>query len=66
MTQLSRLATLGIAKEVTPGTYLAPTAYVPFTKADYEDVTTPIKDQSYRANDSVIQGIYPGPIEADW
>jgi len=66
MTQLSRLATLGIAKEVTPGTYLAPTVYIPFTKADYEDVTTPIKDQSYRANDSVLQGMYPGPIEADW
>lgn len=66
MTQLSRLATLGIAKESVAGTYLIPTVYIPFTKADYEDVTAPIKDQSYRANDSVLQGMYPGPIEADW
>jgi hypothetical protein len=66
MTQLSRLATLGMIKEVTPGTYLAPSVYIPFTKADYEDVTTPLKDTSYRANDSVLQGLYPGPIEADW
>lgn len=66
MTQLSRLATLGMAKESVAGTYLVPSVYIPFTKADYEDITTPIKDQSYRANDSVIQGVYPGPIEADW
>lgn len=66
MTQLSRSATLGMAKEVTPGTYLVPTVYIPFTKADYEDVTTPLTDQSFRANDSVVQGLYPGPIEADW
>lgn len=66
MTQLSRLATLGMARESVAGTYLVPTVYIPFTKADYEDMTTPIKDQSYRANDSVLQGLYPGPIEADW
>jgi hypothetical protein len=66
MTQLSRSAVLGIAKEVTAGTYLVPAVYIPFTKADYEDVTTPLTDQSYRANDSVLQGLYPGPIEADW
>lgn len=66
MTQLSRLAVLGMAKEGTPGTYLVPSVYIPFTKAEYEDVTTPLKDESYRANDSVVQGLYPGPIEADW
>ena len=66
MTQLSRLATLGLARESVNGTYLVPTVYVPFTKADYEDVTVPLKDESYRANDSVLQGLYPGPIEADW
>jgi len=66
MTQLSRLAVLGIAKESTAGTYVVPASYIPFTKADYEDITAPIKDQSYRANDSVVQGVYGGPIEADW
>jgi hypothetical protein len=66
MTALSRLAHLGIAKETVIGTYLAPTVFVPFTKADYEDMYTEIKDESIRANDSVLQGIYQGPVEADW
>ena len=66
MTQLSRSAVLGMAKETTAGTYVVPTVYIPFTKADYEDITAPLTDQSYRANDSVLQGLYPGPIEADW
>jgi hypothetical protein len=66
MTQLSRLAILGMAPEATPGTYVAPTAFIPFTKADYEDMYTELKDTSMRANDSVLQGIYQGPAEADW
>jgi Phage tail tube protein len=66
MTQLSHLATLGLAKEVTVGTYLAPTTYLPFMKADYEDQFAEIKDESYRANDSLIQGLYQGVVEADW
>lgn len=66
MTALSRLAHLGIAKEAVLGTYLAPTVFIPFTKADYEDMFTEIKDTSIRANDSVLQGMYQGPVEADW
>jgi len=66
MTQLSRLAILGIAKESVAGTYVAPTAYLPFTKADYEDMYAAIKDESFRANDSVLQGLYQGGAEADW
>jgi hypothetical protein len=66
MTALSRLAHLGIAKESVIGTYLAPTVFLPFTKADYEDMFTEIKDTSIRANDSVLQGMYQGPAEADW
>ena len=66
MTALSRLAHLGIAKEAVIGTYLAPTTFIPFTKADYEDMFTEIKDTSIRANDSVLQGMYQGPVEADW
>lgn len=66
MTQLSRLASLGIAKESTPGTWLAPTNFLPFTKADFTDAYTEIKDASFRANDSNLQGIYQGVVEADW
>jgi hypothetical protein len=66
MTQLSRLAVLGIAKESTPGTYVVPTSYIPFTKADFEDQYSEIKDESIRANDSVLQGVYQGPVVAHW
>lgn len=66
MTQLSRLATLGLAKEATPGTWLAPTIGIPFTKADFEDVITEIRDESVRGNDTVLQGMYAGPIHCEW
>lgn len=66
MTQLSRLAVVGIAKESTPGTYAAPTAFVPFTKADHSDDFTELKDNSYRANDSMLQGVYQGPVVGNW
>lgn len=68
MTQLSKLAILGIARETTPNPEIppTPTAFIPFTKCDYEDIYAPIKDQSYRGNDSGLQGLYQGPAEADW
>ena len=66
MTQLSRLAILGLAKETVAGTYVAPTVYIPFTKADFEDVYTELKDESYRANDTMLQGMYQGPVHATW
>lgn len=66
MTQLSRLAILGIAKETVAGTYVAPTVYIPFTKADFEDVYTELKDESYRANDTMLQGMYQGVVHATW
>lgn len=66
MTQLSRLATLGIAKEVTPGTYVAPTWAIPFTKADFSDAFTTIEDKSYRGNDTDLQGLYQGVEDAMW
>lgn len=66
MTQLSRLAILGIAKETVAGTYVAPTTYIPFSKADFEDVYTELKDESYRANDTMLQGMYQGPVHATW
>lgn len=66
MTALSKSAILGCAKETTPYTYQAPTFYVPFTKADYEDTTAEIKDESYRANDTSLQGLYAGVQDAMW
>ena len=66
MTYLSRLAKLGLAKEVTPNTYLAPTISVPFTTAKFVDGIAPLRDESIRANDSVLQGLNQGPAYATW
>lgn len=66
MTVLSRLSKLGMAIEVTPGTYLAPVFAVPFTKASYETQQDPLRDESVRANDSVLQGLYAGPSHSTW
>ncbi|MGW1071584.1 hypothetical protein [Streptomyces sp. NPDC002537] len=66
MTQISRLATLGLAKESTAGTWVAPTIGIPFTKGDYEDMFTEIKDESIRGNDTVLQGMYQGVVHAEW
>lgn len=58
---LSRLSYLGIAKEVTPGTYLAPTAILPVNGSpEVEDVFGELTDESLRNNDSVLQGLYQG------
>lgn len=66
MTQISRLATLGLAKETTAGTWLAPTIGIPFTKADFEDMYTELKDESVRGNDTVLQGLYQGVVHCEW
>ncbi|MEU0940101.1 phage tail tube protein [Embleya sp. NPDC005971] len=66
MTQLSRLASLGIAKETVVNTWLTPTMSIPFTKADFEDVNASIKDESVRADDTVLHGVYQGPTYATW
>lgn len=66
MTQLSRLATLGLSKEVTPGTWLAPTVGIPFLKGEYEDMYTELKDESVRGNDTVLQGMYQGVVHSEW
>jgi hypothetical protein len=66
VTQLSRLATLGLAKESTAGTWLAPTIGIPFTKGEYEDMYTELKDESIRGNDTVLQGMYQGVVHAEW
>ncbi|MET9073835.1 phage tail tube protein [Streptomyces sp. NPDC004232] len=66
MTQISRLATLGLAKESVAGTWLAPTIGIPFTKADFEDMFTELKDESVRGNDTVLQGLYQGVVHCEW
>ena len=67
MTVLARLTKLGRAKEVTPYTYAIPTFSVPFNSGTkYMDTIAPLRDESYRANDSVLQGLGQGPAQADW
>ncbi|NUS29189.1 MAG: hypothetical protein HOV92_33925 [Streptomyces sp.] len=66
MTQISRLATLGLAKETVAGTYVAPTVGIPFQKGDFEDVFAEVKDESIRGNDTILQGVYQGTVHATW
>src|SRR5206468_1927524 len=56
----------GLAKESVQGTYAAPTDSVPFTKAQYEDMIDPLRDESIRANDAVLQGLYQGIWTTSW
>jgi hypothetical protein len=63
MSLLARLQTLGLAKEATPGTYVPALRSVPITAPKPEDVITPLRDESIRGNDAVLQGIYGG---ASW
>lgn len=61
MTSLAKLGYVGIAKEVTQGTYVTPAFYIPCTKIDAEDVYVELRDESYRNNDTLVQGLYQGP-----
>lgn len=63
---LSRVSIIGIAKEATPNTYLAPTLYLPVTNPQPEDIITALKDTSIQANDTSLQGQYPGPLESTY
>lgn len=63
MTFLSRLAFLGGAKEPSNGSITAPTYAIPFTKAQYESIYAPLRDESVRGNDGVLQGLYQGPAD---
>lgn len=63
MTLLGRLAYVGLAKEVTQGTWVTPSYYLACTKLDFEPVYTQLQDQSYRNNDSNLQGLYQGAGE---
>lgn len=61
MTLLGRLSYVGLAREVTQGTWLAPTYYLPATKLDFEALYDQLQDLTYRNNDSNLQGLYQGP-----
>lgn len=62
--QLGRGAYVGIAKEVTQGTWLTPSYYMPVNTPDFEVVYDQLQDTSYRANDSNLQGLYQGTGES--
>jgi hypothetical protein len=61
MTFLTRLDKLGGARESVANTYLAPAFSVPWNTAKWDDNITPLRDESVRANDSVVQGLAQGP-----
>jgi hypothetical protein len=63
---LSRLGKLGIAKETTAGTFVVPSMWLPYEKAEFDDQFTSIKDNSVRANDTNLQGVYQGVVHAEW
>lgn len=59
-------AVLGIAKETIPGTAVAPTFWVPYTKLDgMEAKIDPVRDESIRGNDSVLQAWQQGTIHTE-
>ncbi|HEY6021605.1 MAG TPA: phage tail tube protein [Candidatus Paceibacterota bacterium] len=67
MTFLSRLAFLGAAKETTNGTPVVPPTFsIPFTKASYETIYAPLRDESVRGNDVILQGLYQGVADGTW
>jgi hypothetical protein len=66
MTFLARTSFLGFARESTNGTPVTPTTAFPFTKAQYETTFTPLRDESVRGNDAVLQGLYQGPADGTW
>src|ERR1051326_4590255 len=59
---LSNLASLGIAKETTQGTYVAPTAFLPIDKSTLkvDDNPARLRDETLRGNAALLQGIYDG------
>lgn len=64
MTLLARLTALGIAKETTQGTWVTPVRYIPITGPKPEDLIAPLRDESLRNNDTVLQGVYGGPAQS--
>lgn len=65
MTLLGRLAYVGLAKETTQGTWVTPAYYLPCTKLDFGINYDQLKDESYRNNDSALQGLYQGAGDSE-
>ncbi|MGW2520439.1 phage tail tube protein [Streptomyces sp. NPDC001617] len=70
MTLLSRLGYVGLAKETVQGTWVTPTYYLACTKIDFEINYDQLRDESYRNNDSNLQGLYQGAgdsaVDLEW
>ena len=65
MSKLSRLSHVGGAKETTMGVAVAPTFFPPYTGSpDIEDINPEQRDESVRANDTLLQGVYPGALSS--
>jgi hypothetical protein len=60
VTLLGRLAYVGLAKETTQGTWVTPSYYLACTKLDFEVNYDQLRDESYRNNDSNLQGLFQG------
>ncbi|HWU23264.1 MAG TPA: phage tail tube protein [Nocardioides sp.] len=60
MPKPSHLAALGVAREVTPGMAVAPTAWVPWKTLTPKDDTNPIEDTGQRGAPVDVFGIYAG------
>lgn len=60
MPKPSHLAALGVAKEATPGTAVAPTAWVPWKTLTPKDDTSPIEDTGQRGAPVDLFGMYAG------
>lgn len=57
---------VGIAKEVTPGTAVAPALTIPVDKWDPSDDVTQLDDQALRGSMAKQYGQYAGPIMSSW
>ena len=66
MTFLSRLTKVGFAKESVQYTYLVPAFSLAWRTAKFVDVIAPLRDESVRANDSILQGLNQGPWMVNW
>jgi hypothetical protein len=60
VTLLGRLGYVGLAKETTQGTWVTPSYYLACTKIDFEVNYDQLRDESYRNNDSNLQGLFQG------
>lgn len=66
MSKLSRLSYNGLAKETVMGTAVPPVAFPPTSANAPEDITAPLRDESYRGNDTLVQGIYGGAADSTY